>query len=126
MKSKILTVFSAIFGLLLLNSGLDKHFHYMPIPEGLPEEVVKDNAAFMEIGWLLPLIGLAEIIGGLLIIFPKTRALGALIVFPVMVGVLLTHILVAPEGLPVVLVIWAILIWIIIDNWRKYLPLIGK
>lgn len=126
MKSKILTVFSTIFGLLLLNSGLDKHFHYMPIPEGLPEEVVKDNTAFMEIGWLLPLIGLVEIIGGLLIIFPKTRALGALIVFPVMVGVLLTHILVAPEGLPVVLVIWAILIWIIIDNWRKYLPLIGK
>lgn len=126
MKSKILTVLSAIFGLLLINGGLDKHLHYMPIPEGLPEEVIKDNAAFMEIGWLLPLIGVAEIIGGLLIIFPKTRALGALIVFPVMVGVLLTHIFVAPEGLPIALIIWAILIWIIIDNRRKYLPLIGK
>jgi len=125
MKSKILTVLSAIFGLLLINSGLDKHLHYMPIPEGLPEEVIKDGAALMEVQWLMPLIGLAEIIGGLLLIFPKTRALGALVVFPVMVGVLLTHISVAPEGLPVALALWAILLWILFDNRRKYLPMIG-
>ncbi|PPK99234.1 DoxX family membrane protein [Parapedobacter indicus] len=126
MKSKILTVLSAIFGLLLINSGLNKYFQYIPVPEGLPEEVVKDNAALMEIQWLIPLVGLAEIIGGLLLIFPKTRALGALIVFPVMVGVLLTHIFVAPAGLPIALALWAILLWILFENRRKYTPLIGN
>lgn len=125
MKSKILTVLSAIFGLLLINSGLNKFFQYIPVPEGLPEEVIKDNVALMEIQWLIPLVGLAEIIGGLLLIFPKTRALGALVVFPVMVGVLLTHIFVAPEGLPMALALWAILLWILFDNRRKYMPLIG-
>jgi len=96
----------------------------MPVPEGLPEELVKDNAAFAEISWLMPLVGFAEILGGLLILFPKTRALGVLVVFPVMVGVLLTHLTVAPEGLIIALVIWAFLLWAIFDNRHKYLGLL--
>ena len=124
MKQKILNGLSILFGLLLINGGLDKFFHYMPVPEGLPEGLIKDTEALMEIGWLMPLVGLAEVVGGLLILFPKTRALGALIVFPVMVGVLLVHIFVAPEGLPIAIVIWAILGWIIYENWHKYLLII--
>lgn len=124
MKKKILNVLSILFGLLLINGGLDKFFHYMPIPEDLPEVLVKYNLAIMEIGWLMPLVGFAELLGGLLILFQKTRALGALVVFPVMVGVLLTHIFVAPEGLVIAFVIWAILLWIIIENRGKYLKLL--
>lgn len=118
------TILFSLFGLLLINSGLNKFLNYMPAPEGLPNELVKDNAALMEIAWLLPLIGIAEMLGGMLILIPRTRALGTLIVFPVMVGVLLTHMFVAPEGLPIVIVIWLLLIWIIFDNRYKYLPLI--
>lgn len=126
MKRKILNVLSVLLGLLILNSGLVKFFNYIPVPDNLPEPVVRDNLAFAEIAWLLPLIGAAEVLGGLLILFPRTRALGALVVFPVLVGVLLTHIFVAPDGLPMALAIWAILLWIIYDNRRKYLPLVRK
>jgi len=119
-----LNILSVLVGLMLLNAGLNKFFNYIPVPEGLPEAVVKDNAAFAEISWLMPLIGFAEVLGGLLILFPRTRALGILIVFPVMVGVLLTHIFTAPEGLPMALVIWAVLIWIIYENRERYLPII--
>lgn len=124
MKKKILNVLSVIFGLLLLNGGLSKFFNYMPVPEDLPQPLINDNIAFMEIEWLMPLVGFAEILGGILILFQKTRALGALVVFPVMVGVLLTHIFVAPSGLPIVFVIWAILGWIIFDNRSKYMHLL--
>jgi uncharacterized membrane protein YphA (DoxX/SURF4 family) len=124
MKQKIFNGISLLFGLLLINGGLDKFFHYMPVPEGLPEPLVKDTEALMEIAWLMPLVGLAELVGGILILFSKTRALGALIVFPVMVGVLLVNLTVAPEGLPIAIVIWAILGWIIYENWQKYLPII--
>lgn len=125
MKKKTLNVISFIFSLLLINGGLNKFLNYMPVPENLPEELQKDNTALMEIIWLIPLIGLAEIVGGILIAIPKTRALGALIIFPVMVGVLLTHIFVAPSGLPIALVIWAVLIWIIYENRKKYFHLIA-
>lgn len=124
MKKKILFVLSLLLGLMLMNSGLNKFFNYIPVPEDLPEKVLRDNEALMEISWLMPLIAVAELLGGILIIFPKTRALGVLIVFPVMVGVLLTHVFVAPSGLPIALVLWAILIWIIIDNKDRYLPII--
>ncbi len=124
MKSKIFNVLSILFGLLLINGGLNKFLNYMPVPEDLPEALLQDNVAFMEIAWLMPLVGIAEVVGGILILFPKTRALGALIVFPVMVGVLLTHIFVAPEGLPIALVIWAILLWILYENRTKYAPLV--
>lgn len=123
MKRKILTLLSAIFGLLLINGGLDKLLHYMPTPENLNPELVKDFEALMEISWLMPLIALAEIIGGALLIFPKTRALGALIVLPVMVGVLLTHIFVDASQLIIAIVIWAILLWILYDNREKYRPI---
>jgi hypothetical protein len=124
MKQKILNVLSIIFGLLLLNGGLSKFFNYMPVPQDLPDALVKDNVAFMEISWLMPLVAVAEIVGGILTLFRKTRALGILIVFPVMVGVLLIHLFVDQTNLPIAVVIWAIMIWIIYDNREKYLGLL--
>jgi len=124
MKNKILTTLSTIFGLLLINGGLNKFFHYMPVPDDLNLESVKDFEALSEIIWLLPAIAIAEIMGGILVIFPKTRALGALIVLPVMMGVLLTHIFVDPSQIIVAIIIWAILLWIVYDNREKYLPII--
>ena len=123
MKIVKIILFS-LFGLLLINGGLNKFLNYMPVPDGLPEELLKDTAAIMEISWLMPLIGFAEILGGILILFPRTRALGVLVVFPVMVGVLLTHLTVARDGLPIALVIWAFMIWAIYDNRERYLPLV--
>lgn len=105
MKEKILFVISLLFGLMFINSGLNKFFNYMPIPKNLPESMMKLMGAFMEINWLMPLIAVAEIIGGVLFIIPKFRALGAIIIFPVTVGVLLTHIIYAPSGLPIALVL---------------------
>ena len=74
MKKKILFVVSILFGLMFINSGLNKFFNYMPMPEDLPEKMMKLFTAFMEIGWLMPLIAVAEIVGGLLFITNKYRA----------------------------------------------------
>ena len=125
-KSKVLFVLALLFGLFFINAGLDKFLHYMPMPKDLPEKMMKAFGAFMEIGWLMPLVGLAEIIGGLLIIIPRTRALGALIIFPVMVGIFLTNIVQDKSGLPITLIFSAILTWIMYENRHKYLPIISK
>ncbi len=124
MKTKILLVLSILFGLMFINSGLNKFFHYMPMPANMPDKMIKMMKALMEIGWLMPLIAVAEIAGGLLFITNKYRALGAIIILPVMTGVLLTHIFIEPSGLPIALVLLAILIWVIIENRDKYLPMI--
>jgi len=124
MKKKILFVLSLLFGLNYINSGLNKFFNYIPVPPDLPEAVVKDNLALMEISWLLPLIASIEIIGGALFIPDRFRALGALVILPISVGVLLVHSTVAPSGLPVAMIVVAINLWAIIENRRKYLPMI--
>lgn len=95
----------------------------MPVPEDLPEQVVKMSTALMEVGWLMPLVAIAEMAGGVLFITKKYRALGAIIIFPVMAGIILTHILVAPSGLPIALVLLAILVWVIAENREKYRPM---
>ena len=126
MKSKILFVLCLLTGLMFINAGLDKFFHYMPVPKEMPEKMMKVVKAFMEIGWLMPLVGAMEITGGLLLIFARTRALGAIILVPLLTGILLANISMAPSGLPIVLALIAIVLWVIIENREKYLPMIRK
>ena len=123
MKKIILFILSLLFGLMFINGGLNKFFNYMPVPEDIPPEPLKDFRAMMEISWLMPLLATVEIIGGILFIIPRTRALGALVILPVMVGILLSHITVAPSGLPVALIMTAVLLWVMYENWEKYMPL---
>ena len=124
MKQKIIFALSLLFGLLFINAGLNKFLNYMPVPDDLPERMQKVGAAFMEIGWLMPLIGFAEIVGGILFIIPKTRALGAIVIFPVTIGILLTHLIDAPSGLPIALIVLAINLWVIYESREKYLPMV--
>lgn len=125
MKKKILFVLCLLFGLMFINAGLNKFFNYMPMPKDMPASMMKVMHAFMEISWLMPLVGAIEVIGGILIIIPKYRALGAIIVFPVMIGILLTNIFNAPSGLPIALTLLAVNLWAIFDNWHKYTPMVS-
>ncbi len=96
----------------------------MPVPTDLPENMIKLMTAFMQIGWLMPLIAVVEIAGGVLFIFTRTRALGAIVILPIMVGIMLTHSIDAPSGLPMALILFAINLWVIFENREKYLPMI--
>jgi uncharacterized membrane protein YphA (DoxX/SURF4 family) len=124
MKQKITFALSLVFGLFFINAGLNKFFNYMPMPENMPESLVKAMTAMMGISWLMPLVATAEILGGLLIIFPKTRALGALVAFPVMIGIILTNTVTDTSGFPIAAVSALVLFWIMYDNRAKYLQLI--
>lgn len=124
MKNKILFILALLFGLMFINAGLNKFLNYMPPPEEMPEALLKDFQALMEISWLMPLVGLAELIGGILIIIPRTRALGALIILPVMVGILLANTVVDMSGFAIALVLAIILGWIMYENRHKYKSII--
>lgn len=110
-------------GLMFINAGLNKLFNYLPTPE-MSEELTKINQAFGTIKWLMPLVAVVEIVGGILFIIPKTRALGTLMLIPIMVGILLQHIYYAPEGLLLASVFLIIILWSIVDNRKKYCSLI--
>lgn len=125
MKNKILFVLCLLAGLMFINAGMDKFFHYMPMPKDMPPKAMKAGMAFMEIGWIMPLVATIEILGGLLLIIPRTRALGAIMLLPILAGIVLANINMMPSGLPIALALVAIILWVIIDNRRKYLPMIN-
>ncbi|HCN48931.1 MAG TPA: DoxX family membrane protein [Chryseobacterium sp.] len=115
-----------LFGLMFINAGLNKFFNYMPMEKPTPEQM-KLFAAFGEISWLMPLVGTIEVLGGLLFIFPKTRALGAIVILPVMVGIV-THVFTmdkSPMGMSIAGILFLINIWILIDNRGKYKHLVS-
>ena len=116
------TILSTLFGLMFLNAGVDKFLHYMPMPE-MPAEMMKINEAFGTIVWLMPLVGAIEILGGLLFIFPKTRALGAIVILPIMVGIIIHNAVYMPSGLAIAAPFFLINLWMIFDNWEKYKPM---
>lgn len=124
MKQKILFIVSLVFGVMFVNSGLNVFFNYMPAPPDMPADTIQMFAGILQVVWLMPLIGVVQVLGGALFIIPRFRALGAVIISPVMVGIILTHLTVASEGLPIALPLFAILIWVIIENRKKYLPMI--
>ncbi|KFF09472.1 DoxX family protein [Chryseobacterium luteum] len=119
-------IFALLFGLMFINAGLNKFFNYMPMEKTTPEQM-KLFTAFGEIHWLMPLVGIVEVVGGLLFIFPKTRALGAVVILPVMVGIV-THVFTMDKsimGMSVAGVLFLINLWMIIDNKEKYKALIS-
>lgn len=115
------TILFSLFALMFINAGLDKFLHYIPMPTDLPEDAQKAFTAFASVPWLLPLVGGIELIGGLLVLFPKTRTFGAIVILPVMVGIVAHNLTVAPAapGIGIALVLLAINIWILLDNKHK-------
>lgn len=119
-------ILCALFGLMFINAGLDKFLHYMPMPkEPMSAELIKAGEAFGTIKWLMPLVGFIEILGGLLFIFFKTRALGAIVILPVMVGIIIHNAVYMPSGLLIAGVMLLINLWMIGDNWKKYQAMVS-
>ena len=124
MKNKIVNVLCILMGLLFINGGLNKIFKYIPTPDDLPENLQKLNDAFETIGWLMPLVAVVELAGGILFAIPKTRALGAVVLFPVMTGILLVHIFNAPEGLPMAIILMGLNLWMLFENRDRYMAML--
>lgn len=124
MKNKILFGVSLLFGLIMINGGLNKFFNYLPLEMG--KEAMDLMNVFKSSGWIFNLIALVEIIAGILIIIPKTRALAAIMIFPVVVGIVLFHIFQDPATMIMGFVFLAINLWIIFENKEKYMPMISE
>ena len=107
-----------LFGLMFINAGLDKFFHYMPM-RPMEGEMKKIFDAINTLKWIIPLAGFVELIAGILVLFSKTRTLGALMIFPVLIGILCHNATFMPEGLAIAGILFLINIWMIADNWTK-------
>lgn len=112
------TILFIFFGLMFINAGLDKFFHYMPQPE-MEKELHEMNLKMYSLKWILPLVALVELLSGILVLFPKTRTLGAIMIFPVMIGILCHNATFIPVGLLFAVPFFLINLLMLFDNKEK-------
>lgn len=125
MKNKIQFVLCLLMGIVFINAGLNKLLNYIPVPDNIPERTMQMIRAMNEITWLMPVLAFAEIIGGILLIIPRFRPFGAVFITPIMTGILAQHFTLG-DNIVFPIILCAILFWVIIDNRKKYLPMIQQ
>lgn len=118
----VYNILCILFGVGMIIFGANKFFNFIPAPQLTPKQQ-EIFGALMKIGWLMPLIALAEIFGGFLIAIPKTRAVGALVILPIIVGILAHHLHHDISGIGAGIFFALIELWILVENKDKYAKL---
>lgn len=126
MKDKILMVLCGLVGLGMVVFGLNKFLNFMPVPEDMPQAAKDAFGHLIGLGWLMPLIAMGEIVGGALFAFPKTRALGALVLFPIVVGIVAHHFHMGDLFTGPAPVFFLVVVWAIINSKNQYMPMIKQ
>lgn len=121
--SKILKAARILGVLTLISSGFNIFFQYIPMST-MSKELMSVFGSLMNIKWLLPLVAITEIVGGLLFVLSKTRALGEIILLPVLIGVTLHHLVYDVAWGIIGYILLLITLLSIIDNSDKYKSLV--
>jgi uncharacterized membrane protein YphA (DoxX/SURF4 family) len=112
MKSKITLVIRILFGLIFFAAGLAGLLNLAPPPADLPERLVTFNNGLMATGYFMTLLKLTETICGLLIILNMFVPLALVILAPVVLNIFLVHAFMAPQGLPLAIVLGIFMIYL--------------
>jgi uncharacterized membrane protein YphA (DoxX/SURF4 family) len=108
-----------LLGLIFLVFGLNGFLHFIPMPppKGLAAQQF-GGAIFASRYWVV-IFGL-QVIGGLLLLVNRFVPLALVLLGPVIVNIFFFHALMAPEGLPLAIVVVAL--WMILAaRYRQYL-----
>ena len=113
-----------LFGLVFVVFGANGFLHFIP-NMAMPQPAISYFVAMSATGYALPLLFATQVVAGAFILSGVLAPLGLVIVTPVLVNIVLFHTYLAPDGLPLALVlaiIWAFLVW---RNWAAFAPLFG-
>lgn len=117
---KIATLIVRILvGGLMLFASLSYFFKFgeQPAPVGDMKTLMD---GFMASKYLLPLAKSVELIAGLTIISGKFMKIGAVILVPVTLNILLINIFMMPEGIPITAALFVGNLFLIYTNWDSY------
>jgi len=112
---KILTIIARVLvGLIFAVFGSNIFLHFIPMPP-LPATLAGDfSKALMESHYIY-VVGLLQVIGGLLLLIGRYVPLGLTLLGPVIVNILLFHIFLEPSGLPMAIVVSLLFVFLL---WR--------
>ena len=123
------TIAAALLGSAFITFGANFFLHFIPMPaDPSPADAPHQlfMAALMPTGYLA-FVKALEILGGLLVILPKTRNLGLLVLGPIVVNIIAFHVfLTGGAGLtdPPLLIISILTAFLLITQRKAWLGLL--
>ena len=117
---KIATIIiRSLIGLLLLFASISYFLHLFPEPP-LAGNMKIFNDGLKASGYLIPLVKTIELICGLSFIIGKFNKLTFILLMPISVNIICTHIFLAPEGIPVAAFLFLGNIFLLYTKWNSY------
>src|SRR5439155_21915610 len=112
---KVVTIIARVLlGLTFVFFGSNIFFHFISMPP-LPATLAGDFSKALMQSHYIYVVGLLQVIGGLLLLIGRYVPLGLTLLGPVIVNILLFHILLQPSGLPMAIVVAALALFLL---WR--------
>lgn len=122
-EKRIPAIARVVLGLIFTVMGINGFLQFIPMPP-MPEEAGAFMGALAATGYMMPLIKITEIVGGLMLLSGKYVPFGLTLLAPGVVNILLFHAFLAPSGLLMALVVVALegyLAWSYRDVFRPML-----
>ncbi len=117
--NKLPMILRIVLGLILIIFGANKFLNFMPMPP------MEGNAAtFMgglgASGYMFPLLGILEILIGILLIMNKAVPFALILLAPLAVNMVLFHIAMAPAGMAPAALVFILNAYLMYSNWDKF------
>lgn len=117
---KIATIIiRSLIGLLLLFASISYFFHLFPEPP-LTGNMKLFNDGIKASGYLMPLMKTVELLCGLSFITGKFNKLTYILLMPISINIIFTHICLAPEGIPIAAFLLLGNLFLIYSKWDSY------
>ena len=112
---KIATIIArCLLGLIFVVFGSNMFLHFIPMPPP-PEGPAREFMTALFLSHYLYVVGALQVVGGVLLFTGRWTPLGLALVGPVIVNILCFHVLMAPAGLPMAIVVSLLALFLL---WR--------
>lgn len=119
MNSKVAMVLRIVLGLVLIVFGINKFLQFMPMPP-----MDGDAATFMNglgvSGYMFPLLGILEILIGILLIVNKAVPFALILLAPLAVNMVLFHATMALGGIGPAALVFVLNVVLMYMNWDRF------
>ena len=115
-----------LLGLPMIIFGLNGFLNFIPQPETpLPEKAVAFATALMESGYMMPLIGLTQLVAGVLLVTNRFVPLALVLLAPFFVNSVAFHIFLEPSGLVPALVFTVLELYLAWQYRAAFAPMLA-
>ena len=116
-------VVRSLLGLIFTVFGANMFLHFIPMPPP-PEGPARDFMTALFVSHFLYVVGVLQVAGGLLLLTGRWAPLGLTLLGPVIVNILSFHVLMAPAGLPMAMVVSALALFLVWSYRQNFAGLV--